>query len=58
MSEKQTVNVNGVEVEVIKSLRLRSKILELEKSNLKTQKKNNREMIEALKKMIEEAVEC
>lgn len=57
MSEKQTSTKNGIEVDVNVCLRLRSKILSLEKSNLKTKEKNQKEMIEALKKMIEEAVE-
>ncbi len=57
MSEKQTVKVKGIDVDVNVCLRLRSKILGVEKSNLKTKEKNHKEMIETLKKMIEEAVE-
>lgn len=58
MSEKKTSTVNGIEVDVGVCLRLRSKILAVEKSNLKTKEKNHKEMIETLKKMIEEVVEC
>lgn len=58
MSEANTEMFNGVKIDTNKALKLRSKILTLEKTNLKTKEKNSREMVEMIKKMIEEEVEC
>lgn len=57
MSEKNVINYKGVEINTYKALKLRNKILALEKSNLKTKEKSNTEMIDALKTLIEEEVE-
>lgn len=58
MSETNTEIFHGVKIDRTKALKLRSKILSMEKTNLKTKEKNSREMVEMIKKMIEEDVEC
>ncbi len=56
MSEK--VLAYGTEIDVDKVQRMLKKIIMREKVNLKTKEKNDGQMAQMIKKMIEEEVEC
>jgi len=50
--------VNGIEVDIQKVHRLLNKIIVREKTNIKTKQYNDTQMVNQIKKMIEEEVEC
>ena len=50
--------INGIEVDTERAQKLVKKLRVKEKKNLSTKEKRNPEMINEIKKMIEEAVEC
>jgi len=50
--------VGGVEIDTIKIDRLLKKIIVREKINLKTREKTDAQMVQMIKKLIEEEVEC
>lgn len=54
----ESVNVNGIEVNVDKAQRLIQKIIVKEKKNLSTKELGHGAMVDKIKKMIEEEVEC
>jgi hypothetical protein len=56
MSEK--VNAYGTEIDVDKVQRMLQKIIMREKTNLKTKEKNDGQMAQMIKKLIEEEIEC
>lgn len=58
MSSRNSIEINGVEVNVEKANRLLKKLIIKEKTNIKTKQYNDREMVNIIKKMIEEEVEC
>lgn len=53
-----TRNVNGVDVETEKVQRMLAKLIMREKTNLQTREKGDAQMVQMIKKMIEEEVEC
>lgn len=56
MNEKPIVN--GVEIDAAKVQLMLQKIIMREKTNIKTKEKNDGQMVQMIKKMIEEEVEC
>lgn len=58
MGNERKVNVNGIEVDVGKAQRLIKKVVIKEKRNLSTKELGSGAMVEKIKKMIEEEVEC
>lgn len=50
--------VNGIEIDEKKALRLARKIIVMEGSNLREKVKSDGDMIKAIMKMIEEEVKC
>lgn len=50
--------VNGIEIDTEKVRRMLSKLIVREKTNLKTREKSDAQMVQMIKKMIEEEVEC
>ena len=55
-SEK--IEVNGVEIDSQKAQRMLQRIIDREKTNIKTKQFNDTEMARKIKKMIEEEVQC
>ena len=51
-------NVNGIEIDTGKVQRLLSKLIMREKTNLQTREKTDVQMVQQIKKLIEEEVEC
>ena len=58
MENGNYVNVKGINVDIEKAERLKYKLIALENSNIKTKDYNEGKMLEIIKKMIEEEVEC
>ena len=50
--------VNGVSIDTEKVQRMLSKLIIREKTNLQTREKSDAAMVQMIKKMIEEEVEC
>ena len=50
--------VNGIEIDEKKALRLTRKIILMEGSNLREKEKSDAEMVKAIMELIEEEVEC
>ena len=50
--------LNGIEIDEKKAMRLTRKIILMEGSNLREKEKNDAEMVKAIMKMIEEEVKC
>lgn len=57
MTEQNPV-VNGIEIDTEKVQRMLGKLILREKINLKTREKTDAQMVQMIKKMIEEEVEC
>lgn len=55
---EQKPTVNGIEIDTDKAQRMLIKIIMREKTNLKTREKNDAQMVQMIKKLIEEEVEC
>lgn len=53
-----TPNVNGVDIDTEKVNRMLAKLIMREKTNLQTREKSDAQMVQQIKKMIEEEVEC
>lgn len=58
MANENTEIVNGIEVDVDKAQRLIKKVIVKEKRNLSTKELGSGAMVDKIKKMIEEEVEC
>lgn len=58
MANENIENVNGIEVDVDKAKRLIKRIIIKEKRNLSTKELGPGAMVDKIKKMIEEEVEC
>lgn len=58
MAKEQIENVNGIDVDVQKAQRLIKKVIVKEKKNLSTKELGPGAMVDKIKKMIEEEVEC
>lgn len=58
MSNEKKEIVNRIEVDIQKAQRLLTKLILREKTNIKTKQYNDTQMINQIKKMIEEEVEC
>ncbi|HBB28882.1 MAG: hypothetical protein VB128_00165 [Sedimentibacter saalensis] len=50
--------VNGIEVNTKKAQKILTKLIVREKTNIKTKQYNDPQMVNQIKKMIEEEVEC
>jgi len=50
--------VNGIEIDTNKVQRMLPKLILREKTNLQTREKTDAQMVQMIKKMIEEEVEC
>jgi hypothetical protein len=50
--------VNGIEVNTQKAQKILTKLIVREKTNIKTKQYNDPQMVNQIKKMIEEEVEC
>ncbi len=57
MTDRKPV-IDGVEIDTDKVDRLLPKLILREKTNLKTREKNDGQMVQMIKKLIEEEVEC
>ncbi len=57
MAEQYPV-VNGVEIDTEKVQRMLGRLILREKTNLKTREKTDLQMVQMIKKLIEEEVEC
>lgn len=58
MNKTKTDIIDGIEIDVEKALRILLRILEKEKSNIKTKQYNAPEMARQIKHLIEEEVQC
>jgi len=50
--------INGIEIDTEKVQRMLAKLIMREKTNLQTREKSDTQMVQMIKKMIEEEVEC
>lgn len=50
--------IDGIEIDTEKVDRMLKKLILREKTNLKTREKNDAQMVQMIKKLIEEEVEC
>lgn len=55
---EEKVNVNGIDINDEKAQLMLKKIILRERQNIKTKKLNDGQMVQMIKKMIEEEVEC
>ena len=51
-------NVTGIDIDSEKVQRMLAKLIMREKTNLQTREKTDAQMVQMIKKMIEEEVEC
>ena len=51
-------NINGINIDAEKVQRLLAKLILREKNNIQTREKSDAQMVQMIKKMIEEEVEC
>jgi len=58
MSNANKEIVNGIEVDTQKTQKILTKLIVREKTNIKTKQYNDPQMVNQIKKMIEEEVEC
>lgn len=58
MSDKNQGIINGIEVDTKKAQRMLKKLILREKTNIRTKQYNDGQMVNQIKKMIEEEVEC
>lgn len=58
MADNRMVEVNGVKVDTERVNRLLARLIIAEKKNIRTKEKNDMQMVNTIKKMIEEEVEC
>lgn len=58
MADTRMVDVNGVKVDIERVKRLLARLIIAEKKNIRTKEKNDMQMVNTIKKMIEEEVEC
>lgn len=58
MSSENKEIVNGMEVDIQKAQRMLTRLVIREKKNIKTRQYNDVQMVNQIKKMIEEEVKC
>lgn len=58
MNNEEKEIVNGIEVSTKKAQKILTKLIVREKTNIKTKQYNDPQMVNQIKKMIEEEVEC
>lgn len=58
MSNENLVTINGIEVDKNKVQKMLTKLILREKKNIKTKQYNDMQMVNQIKTMIEEEVEC
>lgn len=58
MSNENIKIINGVEVDTQRAQKILTKLIIREKTNIKTKQYNDSQMINQIKKLIEEEVEC
>lgn len=55
---EEKVNVNGIDIDDERAQLMLQKIILRERQNIKTKRLNDSQMVQMIKKMIEEEVEC
>ena len=55
---EEKVNVNGIDIDEERAQLMLQKIILRERQNIKTKQMNDVQMVQMIKKMIEEEVEC
>jgi len=58
MSNENIKIINGVEVDTQRAQKILTKLIIREKTNIKTKQYNDSQMVNQIKKLIEEEVEC
>lgn len=58
MSNENIKTINGVEVDTRRAQKILTKLIIREKTNIKTKQYNDSQMVNQIKKLIEEEVEC
>ena len=58
MSNENIETINGVEVDTQRAQRILTKLIIREKTNIKTKQYNDSQMVNQIKKLIEEEVQC
>ncbi len=58
MNNEKIVLVNGIEINTEKADKILKRLIMREATNIKTKEKNDGQMINMIKKMIEEEVKC
>lgn len=58
MNNENIEIVNGVEVDTQRAQKILTKLIIREKTNIKTKQYNDSQMVNQIKKLIEEEVEC
>lgn len=58
MQEIETMEVNGITIDVTKAHKMLTKLIIREKVNIRTKQYNDAEMVKMIQKMIEEEVQC
>ena len=58
MSNENIEIINGVEVDTQRAQKILTKLIIREKTNIKTKQYNDSQMVNQIKKLIEEEVEC
>ncbi|MBP7508524.1 MAG: hypothetical protein KA807_11920 [Prolixibacteraceae bacterium] len=58
MDNSNPTIINGIEIDTEKAQKMLTKLIMIEKKNIKTKQYNDGEMVKIIKKMIEEEVQC
>ena len=58
MDNSNPTIINGIEIDTEKAQKMLTKLIMIEKKNVKTKQYNDGEMVKIIKKMIEEEVQC
>ena len=58
MCSVEKVEINGIEIDTQKAQKMLTKLIMREKTNIKTKELNDGQMVNMIKKMIEEEVTC
>lgn len=58
MNSENKKIVNGMEVDIQRAQKMLTRLIVREKKNIKTKQYNDTQMVNQIKKMIEEEVEC
>jgi len=58
MDNSNPTIINGIEIDTEKAQKMLTKLIMIEKKNIKTKQYNDGKMVKIIKKMIEEEVQC